>query len=422
MKDRAVREAYEAARDRFAALGVDTDAALGQLTGVSLSLPCWQGDDVRGFEAADASIADGGLAVTGGYPGRARTIDELRADLDAAYALIPGRHRVNLHAMYGDFGGARVDRDAFENGHFASWVEWARERGLGLDFNATCFAHPRAASGLTLASPDAATRAFWIEHVRRCRAIGAWMGRSLGASCVHNLWIPDGVKDETASRAPARLALLGSLDAIYTDRPEGLLDAVESKLFGLGSETFVVGSHEFYLAWALQHRVAICLDMGHFHPTESVADKISALLPFFERLLIHVSRPVRWDSDHVPILNDELRALAAEIVRADALNRVDLALDFFDGSVNRVGAWVIGARSVQKALLAALLEPTARLRELEAAGDTLGRLALLEDLKTFPLGAVWDRFCAGQGVPVAEAWIERLRVYEREVLSVRQSR
>ena len=417
MDAKQIEKAMDAAREQYAALGVNADHALIALERVALSLHCWQGDDVGGFEAAGGELG-GGLAVTGKYPGKARTIDELRADLDAALALIPGRHRVNLHAMYGDFGGKRVERDRIETAHFRSWVDWARERKLGLDFNATCFAHPLAAGGFTIASRDARVREFWIEHVRRCREIGAWMGKKLGKACLHNLWVPDGTKDATVDRRRFREILADSLGKIYaTEYPrKELLDSVEAKLFGIGSETFVVGSHEFYLGWAAAHKKMLCLDMGHYHPTESVADKITALLPFVDELAIHVSRGVRWDSDHVVLFDDALTALMQEIVRAGALARVRLALDYFDGELNRVGAWVVGARATLRALLFALLEPTARLRQYEEAGDKFAGLALAEELKSLPFGAVWDYHCLNAGMPTGAAWLAAVHDYEKRVL------
>jgi L-rhamnose isomerase len=414
-------QAFALAVERYAEFGVDVDHALETLSRVSLSLHCWQGDDVGGFESPDTAPGSG-LQVTGRYPGEARTLEELRADLGQAYALIPGRHRLNLHAIYGDFGRKRVPRDQIAPGHFQSWIDWARARGLGLDFNATLFGHPLADSGYTLAHRDGEIRRFWIEHVKRCREIGAWMGGELGTACGHNLWIPDGSKDQPIDRAARRLLLRDSLDEIFDARfpRDRLRDSVESKLFGIGSESFVVGSHEFYLAWALQRGVTICLDMGHYHPTESVADKITALLPFFDELLIHVSRGVRWDSDHVVVQNDELTALMQEVVRAGALPRVRLALDFFDAELNRVGAWAIGARATLRALLFALLEPIERLRACEEAGDFFGRLTLLEEAKALPFGAVWDRYCRDRGAPVGGELLTVVRDYEKSVLPARQ--
>jgi len=414
---------YGEAKARYAGeLGVDTDAALAVLARLPLSIHCWQGDDVGGFERTDSKLEGGGLAVTGNHPGRARTPDELRADLDRALSLIPGPHRVNLHAMYGEFGGKAVDRDQVGPEHFAGWIAWAKARGYGLDFNATCFSHPKAADGFTLSHRDPAVRAFWVEHVRRCRKIGAAMGRELGSACVHNLWIPDGSKDHPTDRYQRRAWLREALDTIYADaQPAGSLkDAIEGKLFGIGSEAFVVGSHEFYLAYAVRKGLMPCLDLGHYHPTESVSDKLPAVLQFCPEVLLHLSRGVRWDSDHVVVLDDEIRAVMAEVVRAGAVNRVILALDYFDASLNRVGAWVTGARAVLTALLLALLEPTPRMRESEAAGDLFGRLALLETAKQMPCGAVWDRYCAMSGVPAGQDWIAAIRRYESEVQSGRK--
>ncbi|RPI99367.1 MAG: L-rhamnose isomerase, partial [Candidatus Aminicenantes bacterium] len=357
MDPTTVEKTYLAVRDRCAERGIDTEKALARLQAISLSLHCWQGDDVGGFEKLDAGLAGSGLQVTGAYPGKARSVEELRADLEQAFALIPGRHRVNLHAMYGEFGGKAVDRDAIEPGHFRGWTEWALRHNLKVDFNATCFAHPKAASGYTLSSRENGTRKFWVDHVKCCRKIAASIGREQRAACLHNLWIPDGSKDVPTDRWGARSALLKSLDEIFEVEysPQQVKDAVESKLFGIGSESFVVGSHEFYMGYALTRGKIICLDLGHFHPTESVADKISAILPFSGEILLHVSRGVRWDSDHVVLLNDEVRDLASEIVRSQALDRIHIALDYFDASLNRIGAWVLGARSVLKGLLIALL-------------------------------------------------------------------
>jgi L-rhamnose isomerase len=420
MTPTSIDQAYDLARERYAEWGVNTEDALNTLASVSLSLHCWQGDDVHGFESV-ASASSGGIQVTGGYPGRARTIEELQSDLEKAYALIPGKHRLNLHAMYGDFGGKKVDRDRIEPAHFRTWMDWGREHNIPLDFNSTCFAHPRADSGFTLSSLDPGTRDFWIEHVKRCREISAVMGKLQGSPAVHNLWIPDGAKDVTVSKFAYRSALLAALDAVYAKRYEAdeMKDAVESKLFGIGSESFVVGSHEFYMGYALSRKLMLCLDLGHFHPTESVADKISALLQFTDELLLHVSRGVRWDSDHVVIVNDEVSALAEEIVRANALGKVNIALDFFDGSVNRIGAWVLGSRTTLKVLLRALLEPREKLGGLEASGDYFGRMAVLEEMKSMPFGAVWDAYCTRAGVPSGNAWIASVKEYESRVLKAR---
>ncbi|MGB6650531.1 MAG: L-rhamnose isomerase, partial [Bacteroidota bacterium] len=386
-----------------------------------IALNCWQGDDVHGFENLSGALTSGGLQVTGGFPGRARTIEELRTDLQKAFSLIPGSHRVNLHAMYGDFGEERVDRDAILPEHFQSWIEWAAQQGINIDFNATCFSHPLADSGYTLSSKDSGIRDFWIEHVQRCRAISAHIGRAQKDPCIHDLWIPDGSKDITVSRAMHRALLKDSLDRIFATSfdPDQMKDAVEGKLFGIGSESFTVGSYEFYLAYAVTQKIMLCVDTGHFHPTEVVADKISSILPFSPELLLHVSRGVRWDSDHIVILNDETRTLMEEIVRGNFLNRVHIALDFFDASINRVGAWVIGTRATLKALLLALLEPRERLLAMEDKGNHFARLAFLEEIKTLPAGAVWDYYCSLMGVPPAEQWLDEIDRYEADVLRKR---
>jgi len=416
-----VEKAYALSRERYAGLGVDVDAALEALGKVSISLPCWQGDDVHGFEKAKEPAHSGGIQATGNYPGRARTVDELRQDLKAALSLIPGDHRVNLHAIYGEFGNRPVSRNEVEPEHFRGWLTWAKAQNLKLDFNATCFAHPKAAGGFTLSSPEKETRKFWIDHVKCCRRIAAFLGRELKSAAMHNLWIPDGSKDQPVDRWTPRLLLKEALDEIFKVEysPSVMKDSLEGKLFGIGSEYYIVGSHEFYLAYALAKRKILCLDLGHFHPTESVADKLSALLQYFGELAVHLSRPVRWDSDHVVILDDEMRRLAEEIVLGQALERVHLAMDFFDASMNRVGAWVIGARAVLKAFLLALLQPRELLRKAEAEGDYFRRLALFEDAKTLPSGAVWDRYCLEHGVPLDGEWQGEVRDYERSVLSKR---
>ena len=417
----SIEQAFALAVERYAAIGVDVGAALERLASIPISLQCWQGDDVGGFENRGAALG-GGLAVTGSHPGKARDADELRSDLDKAFSLIPGRHRLNLHAMYAETGGPHVERDAIEARHFSNWIDWARDRRLGLDFNPTFFAHPLAADGFTLAHRDAGVRNFWIRHGIACRQIGAAMGRALGSACVTNVWIPDGYKDTPIDRAAPRARLAQSLDSIFAAQidPAFNLDAVEGKLFGLGSESYVAGSHEFYLGYAITRKKMPCLDMGHFHPTESVADKISSLMQFVDRLLLHVSRGVRWDSDHVVTLNDDLSAVAQELVRGDYLGRTHIGLDFFDASINRVAAWVIGARSVLKALLAALLEPTQLLREAENAGDYTARLALLEEARTLPLGAVWDYHCRTKSVPAGSDWLAEAQRYEQQVLAGRK--
>lgn len=414
-----VDAAYRLAQERYAALGVDTERALAALADLPVSLHCWQGDDVVGFEQAGGAPG-GGLAVTGNYPGRARTPDELRADIDQALAVIPGRHRLNLHAFYGEFGGRRVDRDAIETAHFASWVDWARERGVGLDFNPTCFAHARAADGFTLSHPDAGVRRFWIEHCRRARRIGAAFGEALGTPCVTNVWVPDGFKDTPADRFAPRQRLAESLDEVFREPlpPEQVLDAVEPKLFGIGSESCTVGSAEFYLGYCVSRRKLLCLDAGHFHPTESIADKISAVLLWLPEILLHVSRGVRWDSDHVVTFSDDLLAIAREIVAVGDPRRVHVGLDYFDASINRVAAWAIGTRNMLRALLVALLEPPA-IRRAEQEGDLTARLALQEESRGLPFGAVWDRHCQVQGVPVGADWLDEVRRYERNVTSRR---
>ena len=414
---RVVEQSFSLAKERFAALGVDVDGVLERLAGLAISLHCWQGDDVVGFEGTDEAIG-GGLAVTGSYPGRARTSVELRSDLDRALSLIPGTHRLNLHASYAETDGRRVERDQLRPEHFTRWVDWAKEKGMGLDFNPTFFAHPKAADGTTLAHPDAGIRRFWIDHGIACRRIGAAFGEALGTPCITNVWIPDGSKDTPVDRKGPRERLLQSLDAVFAEPidPAHNRDAIEGKLFGLGSEAYVVGSHEFYLGYAIARRKVLCLDAGHFHPTEVVSDKLSAVLAYLDEILLHVSRGVRWDSDHVVILNDELIALALEIIRGDFLERIHIGLDFFDASINRVAAWVIGTRAMLKALLIALLEPTAILREREAAGDLTGRLALMEEWKSLPHGAVWDAYCLQKGVPVGPDWLVEIEVYEHDVL------
>ncbi len=416
MNPSPARSAYALARERYAALGVDAERALRRLERIPISIHCWQGDDVTGFEAPRGDL--GGVLPTGNYPGRARTADELRADLDQALALIPGRHRVNLHAIYAEPRGRPADRDTLEPAHFSNWIDWARARRLGLDFNGSFFSHPKAGPAGTLSHPDPAIRRFWIAHAQACRRIGAAMGRRLQTPCIVNIWVPDGSKDTPADRRAPRQRLAESLDAILQTplNPVYACDTLEGKLFGLGSESYVVGSHDFYLAYAVARRTWLTLDTGHFHPTESVADKLSAILPRLPGVFLHVSRGVRWDSDHVVTLTDDLRALAEELVRGNYLARTVIGLDYFDASINRVAAWVIGARAMGKALLAALLEPSAILQRLERAGDLSARLALLETCKTLPLGAVWDEFCRRRDVPPDTAWLDEVNTYERAVL------
>ena len=420
----SIEKAYALARENYAELGVDTDTAMETLAGLALSLHCWQGDDVKGFENPEAGL-DGGLAATGDYLGAARNADELRSDLDKAYHLIPGTHRVNLHSFYAEPGDTKVPRNELQPEHFSAWLDWAKAGGHGIDFNPSCFSHPNSASGLTLASYDDGIRQFWIEHCIACRKIGAHMGKELGSPTVTNIWIPDGLKDSPADRKTPRMLLKASLDKILAEPidPQHNLDSIECKLFGIGSESYVVGSHEFYLGYAVANPdVLLCLDSGHFHPTEVISDKLSAVLLYIDELLLHVSRGVRWDSDHVVILSDELRAIAQELVRGNFLERVHMGLDYFDASINRVAAWIIGTRSMLQALLLALLEPTDRLRAAEIEGDFTTRLAMLEDLKARPFGAVWDHYCLTQDVPPRGAWLDDVKAYERTVLAGRSKR
>lgn len=412
---------YLSAQERYAELEVDTEAVLEKLARIPISLHCWQGDDVGGFEKPDSTLSGGGIQATGNYPGKARTIAELRDDLDEALSMIPGKHRLNLHACYADLGGRKIDRNAYGVEHFESWIAWCKDRGMGMDFNPSYFSHPLADDGQTLSHADEGVRNFWIEHGIACRNIAAEAGRQLGSPTITNFWIPDGSKDLLIDRKGPRERLEKSLDAIFKSAisPELNRDAVECKLFGIGSESYVVGSHEFYMGYATTRQKILCLDAGHFHPTESLADKISSVLQFVPEILLHVSRGVRWDSDHVVLLDDATRAIAEEIVRGDFLERTHIGLDFFDASINRVAAWVIGTRSAIKALLLALLEPTPRLRALERDGDFTSRLALLEELKSLPFGAVWEEYCRRQNTPSGAAWIEQVKAYERNVLAQR---
>ena len=411
----SVESQYKLAQARYAELGIDTDAQLRALSKIPISLLCWQGDDVAGFESGDG-LSGGGILATGNYPGRARTAGELRGDLNQAFALIPGRHRVNLHAIYAETGGQAVDRAELEPCHFQGWVDWARATDIGVDFNQSFFSHPNADDGFTLAHLDPAIRDYWIAHGRACRRIADWMGRELGSPPVTNVWIPDGFKDTPIDRRTRRELLVESLDAMFAESLPNMRDAVECKLFGIGSESCVIGSHEFYLGYAVKNQKMLCLDAGHFHPTEVISDKISSVLLYLDELLLHVSRGVRWDSDHVVTLVNELIAIASEIVRNRFLGRVNIGLDFFDASINRIAAWVIGTRNMIKALLIALLEPTDSLRSLEEAGNYTDRLVMLEELKSMPWGAVWDYYCLQQEVPVGPAWINDVRSYENDVL------
>jgi L-rhamnose isomerase len=417
-----IEEAYEIAKECYAEIGVNSDEAMEKLRKIAISLHCWQGDDVGGFETAGAELSGGGIQATGNYPGKARTIGELRNDIEKALSLIPGRHRLNLHACYLDNGGKFVDRNEITIEHFQSWIDWAKANKLGMYFNPTYFSHEKAADGFTLSHADKAIRDFWIEHGIACRKIGAEMGKQLGSATVTNVWIPDGYKDIPVDRLTPRERLANSLDKIFAEKidPAIHLDAVESKLFGIGAESYTVGSHEFYLGYAVSRQKLLCLDAGHFHPTEVISDKISSVLMFVPELLLHVSRPVRWDSDHVVILNDELCAIAQELIRSDKIDKVHIGLDFFDASINRVAAWVIGTRCMIKALLIALLEPIKSLREMEAGGDFTARLATLEEIKTMPFGAVWDYYCMKNNVPAELDWLKEVRDYEAKITSLRQ--
>ena len=413
------QNAYAFAKERYAALGVDTEKAVAQLGKVAISLHCWQGDDVGGFENPGGSLG-GGIAATGNYPGKARTAGELRQDLDLVYSLLPGTHRLNLHAIYLEADG-RVERNAIEPRHFSAWKDWAKANRHGVDFNPTCFSHPKAADGFTLSHRDAGIRKFWVEHCMACRKIGEYFGKELGTPAVTNIWIPDGYKDSPADRRTPRGLLRDSLDLILAEKIDRRynLDAVEPKLFGIGSESYVVGSMEFYLAYALSRKILLTLDSGHFHPTETIADKISSLLIYLDDLLLHVSRGVRWDSDHVVAFNDDLQAIALEIVRNDALERIRIGLDYFDASINRVAAWTIGARNTLRALLMALLEPRKALQQYEIEGDFSSRLALQEELKTMPLGIVWDYYCMQKNVPAGMDFMNVIKEYEKKELAKR---
>lgn len=414
--DNQVKQAYEAAKLLYAQHGIDTDEVLEKLAEIKVSVHCWQGDDVKGFLNQDGELT-GGISVTGQYPGAATTPAELRADLEQAFSLIPGKHKVNLHAIYTDTD-EKVELDQIEPKHYEKWVQWAKEQGLGLDFNPTCFSHEKSSDGFTLSHPDPEIRKFWIDHCKASRRIGAYFGEQLGQTCVTNVWVPDGFKDNPVDRMTPRKRLKDSLDEVFAEKldPKHNLDAVESKLFGLGSEAYVVGSHEFYMGYGLQNDTLICLDAGHFHPTEVISNKLSSLALFTSGILLHVSRPMRWDSDHVVIMDDELLEIARELVRHDLLPTTHVGLDFFDASINRVAAWVVGTRNTIKALLRAMLEPVDALKAAELQGDYTVRLALTEEFKSYPFGAIWDYYCAEQGVPVREKWISDIKTYEEDVL------
>lgn len=417
-----IEQAYKTAKEIYAAYGVDTDKVMEEMKKIPVSIHCWQGDDVVGFENVGGT-SGGGIMATGNYPGRARNGDELRKDMDKALSLIPGKNRVNLHAMYAETDGKKVDRDEITIEHFERWVDWAKEKGIGIDFNPTFFAHPLADSGYTLSSPEESIRKFWIEHGKRSREIAAAIGKALNSPCVNNIWIPDGSKDLPADRIEKRRILKESLDEILDEKysNDNLVDAVESKLFGIGSESYVVGSHEFYMGYVMSRDdVILCLDAGHFHPTETIADKISSVLTYKDELLLHVSRGVRWDSDHVVIFNDDTLAIAQEIKRCNAFGKVHFGLDFFDASINRITAWVTGTRAALKAIMYSLLEPTHLLVEAEQNGNLGNRLALMEEFKTLPYGAVWNKYCADNNVPVGATWLDEVKKYEEDVLSLRK--
>jgi len=416
----SIQSAYELAKERYAALGVDTDAVLKKMEKEAISLHCWQGDDVGGFEDPDRGLS-GGIMATGNYPGKARTPDELRADLDKAYSLIPGDHRLNLHVIYGD-SDEKMDRNDWGPQHFDRWIDWAKENNRGIDFNPTCFSHPMADSGFTLASLDKDVRDFWVQHCINSREIGGYIGKALENPCVTNVWIPDGYKDTPVDRARHRELLKESLDRVFAakiSQPDLNKDSVEAKLFGIGSESYVVGSHEFYMGYAVQNQTLLCLDAGHFHPTEVISDKISSMLLYVPELLLHVSRGVRWDSDHVVTLTDELKAIMQEVVRSGDLSRIHIGLDFFDASINRVAAWVIGTRNALRAMLMAMLEPLEQMKSFEQSGDFTSRLALLEELKGMPFGAVWDYYCESKNVPVGMDFMNVIKEYEEKELSKR---
>ena len=418
MKKEIIEKSYQLAKEQYAELGIDTDKVLSQLDNISISLHCWQTDDVGGFEKPGSVLGGGGIQATGNFPGKAKTIEQMRADLDKVMSLLPGKQRLSLHAIYGEFGGKLIDRDQIEPKHFQGWIDWAKKRSIGLDFNCTCFSHPLADEGFTLSSKDEKIRKFWVEHTKRCRAIASEMGKQLGTASVHNIWIPDGMKDIPIDRNTLRKQLKKSLDEIFAVKypKEYLKDSVESKLFGIGSEAMVVGSHDFYLGYAIKNNILITLDNGHFHPTEQVGDKISSILHFVDEILLHLTRGVRWDSDHVLTYNEELLLITQEIIRAKALNRVNIGLDFFDASLNRVGAYVIGVRSAQLAFMYALLEPFNTLVQYEEKGKNFERLALLELLKTMPFGAIYDYYCMKNNVPTGHDYIDEILKYEKEVL------
>ncbi len=418
MNKELIKKSYQLAKEQYAEIGVDTDKVLKQMEDVVISLHCWQTDDVGGFEKEGAELGGGGIQATGNFPGKSKSLVQMRDDLDKVLSLLPGKQRLNLHAIYGEFGGKKIDRDKIEVKHFQGWIDWAKKRKIGLDFNCTCFSHPLADDGFTLSSKNPKIRKFWVEHTKRCRDIAAEMGKQLGTPAVHNIWIPDGSKDTPVDRMGLRKLLKKSLDEIFTIKypKKYLKDSIESKLFGIGSESMVVGSHDFYLGYAVQNNTMITLDNGHFHPTEQVGDKISSILLYIDELLLHLTRGVRWDSDHVVTFNDELLLIAQEIIRAKALGRINIGLDFFDASLNRIGAYVIGTRSTQMAFMYAMLEPYQTLLRFEEEGRTFERLSYLELMKSRPYGAVWDYYCLQSKVPAGQDYIEEIMKYEKEVL------
>ena len=421
MNPTQIDQMYNIAKEQYAEIGIDTDAALEKLKTIPVSMHCWQGDDVGGFEHVGGSELTGGIQATGNYPGKARTVDELRTDIEKALSLIPGTHRLNLHACYLDNGGTYVDRDEITTEHFQSWIDWGKGTLHGMDFNPTYFSHDKAADGFTLSHPDKAIRDFWISHGIACRRIGAEMGKQFGSTTVTNFWVPDSYKDTPADRVAPRKRLRDSLDQIFDEKIDAKLhlDAVESKLFGIGGESYTVGSHEFYMGYAVSRQKLLCLDAGHYHPTELISEKISSVMMFCPELLLHVSRPVRWDSDHVVCFDDELQQIAKELVRSGQLDKIHIGLDFFDASINRVAAWVIGTRNMVKALLFALLEPTEKIRQIELDRDFTQRLVMFEELKSLPWSAVWDYYCFKQGVPAGMDWFNEIKQYEKEILSER---
>lgn len=420
MKEEQLQRAYEDAKAQYAVLGVDIDQAIEKLDQLSISIHCWQADDVSGFENPEGELT-GGIQTTGNFPGKARTIEELRSDLEKVISLVPGHHRISLHATYGDFGGEFVDRDKVEPRHFQSWIDWAKEKNVMLDFNSTFFSHDKTNSGYTLSDFDPEIRRFWKDHLRQCRKIAAEIGRQQCDPCIHNIWIPDGEKDKTVSRYEHRRLLQESLDEVLSEKisTNYLKDCVECKLFGIGSESYVVGSHEFYMGYAVKNNMLLTLDAGHFHPTEVISDKLSSMLLFVPEITLHVSRPERWDSDHVVILTDELLAISQEIVRSGHMDRIHMGLDYFDASINRIGAYVVGIRSAQKAMLQALLEPTEKLREYEKQDKNFERMAYLEELKGMPWNVLYNYYCNKRGVPVGDAYIKEIQTYESEIASKR---